>query len=151
MNVIIRKFLEKDFNAVLILWRIARERSLPEFERTKGHFLFEDLAYLRDRILAKDTVWVAVDAQDSPIGFLAMQGDLIDHLYVHPNFWRQGIGRAMLDKALLTSPAGVCLFTLQINTAAQHFYEKNGFTIIARGVSPAPENEPDLKYEYRPE
>jgi GNAT superfamily N-acetyltransferase len=151
MNVIIRTFQEKDFEPVLILWRISRERSLPDLERTKGHFLFEDIDFLRHNILLNKEVWVAVDEMDRPVGFLAMNAEFIDCLYVHPDHWRQGVGGELLRWAVKLSPERVWLYTLQINTVAQMFYEKNKFRIIARGISPAPESEPDLTYEFIPE
>jgi ribosomal protein S18 acetylase RimI-like enzyme len=40
------------------------------------------------------------------------------------------------------------LYTLQVNLNARAFYEKNGFNVVELGVSPAPESEPDLKYEW---
>jgi hypothetical protein len=34
-NFIIRDYRDEDFDPVTVLWRIAREKSLPEFQRTK--------------------------------------------------------------------------------------------------------------------
>jgi hypothetical protein len=40
------------------------------------------------------------------------------------------------------------LATLQVNLPARAFYEKNGFKAIEFGISPPPESEPDVKYEW---
>ena len=56
----IREYLNNDFDSVTILWRVAREKSLPDFQREKGHFFFEDRDYFQDRILKANKVWVAV-------------------------------------------------------------------------------------------
>jgi hypothetical protein len=67
-DFIIREYQPQDFDAVTILWRLAREKSIPEFQRQKGHFFYEDREYFREKILQRDKVWVA-EADGSPGGF----------------------------------------------------------------------------------
>ena len=148
-DFIIREFQSEDFDAVTILWRVAREKSLPEFQREKGYFFYEDQAYFRDQVLKKDQVWV-VEKNRCVIAFMAMEKDFIDQLYIHPDHWRQGIGKALLDFARERSPEHLWLYTLQINVNARVFYEKNGFVAEKFGLSPPPENEPDVEYHWRP-
>ena len=145
---IIRDYRPEDFDAVTILWRISRERSLPEFQRTKGHFFYEDQEYFRDHVLHENQVFV-VESDERPVAFMAMRVDFIDHLYVHPDFQGRGIGKDLLEYARKLSPDHVWLYTLQINTEARAFYEKNGFTAEKFGVSPPPESEPDVEYHWR--
>ena len=147
-NFIIREYRDKDFDAVTILWRIAREKSLPDFQREKGHFFYEDQDYFRNHILKKNHVWV-VDVDDRAVAFLAMENDFIDQLYIHPDYQRQGIGKALLDFARGKSPAHLWLYTLQINVNARTFYEKNGFIAEKFGMSPPPESVPDVEYHWR--
>lgn len=145
MEIIIREYQPEDFDAVTQLWRRAREVSLPEFQRTKGYPFEMDCAYFREHILPENQVWVA-ESGGRPVGFLAINGDFIDHLYIAPDFWRMGVGGALLAHARTLSPQRLRLFTLQINTNARTFYEKNGFQILRLGISPPPENEPDVEY-----
>ena len=147
-NFSIRDYRPEDFDAVTILWRISREKSLPEFQHAKGHFFYEDQGYFRDHILKENQVWVA-EVDNRPVAFMAMNGDFIDQLYVHPDFQNCGIGKALLDYARGLSPAHVWLYTLQINTHARIFYEKNGFVAEKFGISPPPESEPDVEYHWR--
>jgi len=148
-DFVIREYQSEDFDALTILWRVARERSLPEFQREKGHFFYEDRAYFSDQILKKNQVWV-VEKERHPIAFMAMENDFIDQLYIHPDHWRQGIGKALLGFARERSPEHLWLYTLQVNVNAQEFYEKNGFVAEKLGVSPPPESEPDVEYHWRP-
>jgi len=147
-EIIIWEFRADDFDAVTVLWRIAREKSLPEFQREKGYFFFEDQNYFRDHVLKKNKVWV-VEADSHPVAFMAMENDFIDQLYIHPEYQRRGIGKALLDFARRQSPDHVWLYTLQININARAFYEKNGFVAEKFGISPAPELEPDVEYHWR--
>jgi GNAT superfamily N-acetyltransferase len=144
----IRDYRPEDFDAVTILWRISREKSLPEFQNRKGHFFYEDQDYFRDHILKEDRVWV-VEADQRPVAFMAMQAEFIDQLYVHPEFQNRGIGKALLDYARQLSPEHLWLYTLQINMKARRFYEKNGFVATKLGISPPPEGEPDVEYHWR--
>jgi putative acetyltransferase len=147
-NYFIRDYRSEDFDPITILWRIAREKSLPEFQRAKGHFFYEDQDYFRDHILKDDRV-VVVASDQRLIAFMAMRDEFIDHLYVHPDDQNRGIGKALLDYARQLSPEHIWLYTLQINMNARAFYEKNGFTAEKFGVSPPPESEPDVEYHWR--
>ena len=147
-NSFIRDYRPEDFDAVTILWRVAREKSLPEFQNAKGHFFFEDQNYFRDHILKDNKVFV-VERDQHPIAFMAMKDDFVDQLYVHPDYQNRGVGKALLDYARQLSPEHVWLYTLQINVNARAFYEKNGFVAEKFGISPAPENEPDVEYHWR--
>ena len=151
MNKIhIRPYKPDDFNAVTILWRISREKSLPEFQKEHGHFFYDDQLYFRDHVLTENQVWVADEESQNglPVAFLAMKEDFIDCLYIHPDHWRQGIGEKMINFAKMLSPHRLWLYTLQVNLNARVFYRKNEFRAIAFGVSPAPENQPDVMYEW---
>ena len=144
----IRKYKNEDFDAVTILWRISREKAMPEFQRTKGYFFYEDQWYFQEKILKENKVWVVED-DGYPVAFLAMKDEFIDHLYVHPDFWRRGIGRLLLQFARERQPDHIWLYTMQVNKIARTFYEKNGFVAEKFGVSPAPESEPDVEYHWR--
>ena len=147
MNLIIRPYKTDDFEALTTLWRQAREQAFPDFQRRKGHTFEEDQAYFRDVILVNNDVWV-VELDGTPAAFMAIAGDLIDQLYVHPDYQRIGLGESLLAHARKLSPRHLRLYTLQINTNGRAFYEKNGFQIVKLGISPAPESEPDVEYHW---
>ena len=144
----IREYEPGDFDAVTILWRISREKSLPEFQVEKGYFFFEDQDYFRNHVLVENRVWVAV-LHERPVALLAMNGEFIDQLYVHPDHWRRGIGEMLLNFARERSPKHLWLYTLRVNVNARAFYEKNGFVAEKFGISPPPESEPDVEYHWR--
>lgn len=144
----IREYHPDDFDAVTILWRIAREKSLPEFQNAKGHFFFEDQDYFREHIFKENKIWVAENIT-YPIAFMAMNAEFIDQLYVHPDYQKHGVGTSLLNLARTLSPSHVWLYTLQININARAFYEKHGFVAERFGISPPPESEPDVEYHWR--
>jgi len=144
----IRLYRTADFEPVTILWRVAREKSLPDLQRAKGHFFYEDIEYFQQQILSKNSVWVVV-LDGLCVAFMAMRDSLIDQLYVHPDHWRRGIGTALVNYSKRRSPKHVWLYTLQANVNACRFYEKHGFSAERFGLSPPPESEPDVEYHWR--
>ncbi|MCK6538646.1 MAG: GNAT family N-acetyltransferase [Anaerolineales bacterium] len=147
-DFLVRAYRAEDFDPVTILWRIAREKSTPEFQKRKGHFFYEDQEYFQNGILKKDKVWVVEEA-GQPVAFMAMEKDFIDQLYVHPDHWRKGIGETLLNFARRLSPEHLWLYTLQVNVNARAFYEKHGFVAEKFGFSDPPEDEPDVEYHWR--
>jgi GNAT superfamily N-acetyltransferase len=147
-NFLIRDYRPEDFDALTILWRVSREKSLPEFQNANGHFFYEDQDYFRNHILKENNVFV-IESDQRPIAFMAMKDEFIDQLYVHPDYQNRGVGKTFLDYARKLSPEHVWLYTLQINLNARVFYEKNGFIAEKYGISPPPESEPDVEYHWR--
>lgn len=89
------------------------------------------------------------EAETQIVGFLAINKSYIDRLYIHPDHQRRGIGAALIQHAQTLSPRGLELHTHVKNEAACAFYEKHGFVAVKYGVSPPPESEPDVEYQWR--
>ncbi|MDE0024386.1 MAG: GNAT family N-acetyltransferase [Spirochaetaceae bacterium] len=101
-------------------------------------------------VVARDLeLWVAV-RRGRRVGVMAMANEWIDQLYVDPPEQRGGAGSALLAQAKALSPHGLRVLTLQRNAVACRFYERRGFAAYDHGVSPPPENEPDVSYLWRP-
>lgn len=132
---------------VVALWRRSRFDALPELEESQGHSLDDDLDYFRRVLATRFEVWVAL-CEGRLVGMLAMGDRTLERLYVEPAEQGKGIGSALLEKAKQLSPKGLRLFTHQINLRARDFYEARGFRAVAFGMSPPPESEPDVTYEW---
>jgi len=107
------------------------------------------MAYFRAIVAAECVVWLA-EVEGHLAGLLAIKDDYIDQLFVAVERQRQGVGTALLQKAREHSPRGLRLSTFQKNALARAFYEKHGFKALRFGHSPAPENEPDVEYQWWP-
>ncbi len=107
----------------------------------------EDLAYFRDIVLAQTDVWV-VRPGAGVQGFVARRGDWIEHLYVAPEAWGQGLGARLL-KVARDGQASLQLWTFRRNTGACRFYKREGF-ISAEATDGArnEEREPDIRYVW---
>jgi ribosomal protein S18 acetylase RimI-like enzyme len=84
---------------------------------------------------AGSAVFVAVDTAEQTIGFTIVgesdDGAAVFAIYVDPERWGAGAGRALMDAAVahLTAagPRPVRLWTLDGNERARRFYERRGF------------------------
>jgi ribosomal protein S18 acetylase RimI-like enzyme len=107
-------------------------------------------AWFRDVVLARDDVYIA-EVEGRVVGFLALGPELVEHLYVRPDFQRRGIGARLLARAKERRPRGFRLYVFQRNEEARAFYERHGLRLVALGDgSGNEEREPDALYEWRP-
>jgi putative acetyltransferase len=148
MQPIIRLYKPEDFEDITRLWFEAETVAMPKLMQRMGHTLVDAREYFSRAVVAEDQIWV-YERNGVPLGFLAIQGEFIDRLYVDPAYHRQGIGGALLKKARQLLPKHMWLYTHIANKMARAFYEKNGFVAEKFGVSPEPESEPDVEYHWR--
>ncbi len=106
--------------------------------------------WIREVIAPRPGTFLALLAGQA-VGFLSLQGDYIDQLYVAPRFQTRGIGTLLLDQAKSLSPGGLHLHTFACNSRARRFYEARGFVIVSQGDGSAnQERQPDLSYRWTP-
>ncbi|WP_327068646.1 GNAT family N-acetyltransferase [Kitasatospora sp. NBC_01302] len=106
--------------------------------------------WAEDVLLRECRTWVAVRGAEV-LGYAALAGDLLEHLYLRPAVRRQGIGSLLLDEVRRHSPAGVSLHVFEQNTDARAFYERHGFTVVAAtDGSGTMEKLPDLTLRWTP-
>jgi ribosomal protein S18 acetylase RimI-like enzyme len=126
--------------------RAATMPYLPPQQRSHD----EVTTWIRDIVLRRCRTWVAVrDAEI--VGYAALDGDLLDDLYLRPDLRRQGVGTLLLDEVRRHSPDGVSLYVFQQNTGARAFYERHGFTVLdTNDGSRNMEHLPDMTLRWTP-
>jgi ribosomal protein S18 acetylase RimI-like enzyme len=145
----IRLMKDEDLEAVVRVWHTAGRMAYTPIESRQRCTLDQARSVFRHQIAPVCEVWVA-ETEVEIVGYLALKGSYIDRLYVSPNHQRHGVGTALLKCAMECSPAGLELHTHQKNTQARTFYEKHEFVPVKYGISPPPENTPDVEYHWRP-
>jgi ribosomal protein S18 acetylase RimI-like enzyme len=106
--------------------------------------------WVGDVVLTQCRTWVAVRGTEI-VGYAALDGDLLEHLYLRPDVRRQGIGTLLLGEVRRYSPDGVSLHVFQQNTGARAFYERHGFTVLDTSDGERNmENLPDMTLRWRP-
>jgi ribosomal protein S18 acetylase RimI-like enzyme len=106
--------------------------------------------FVAGRILGLEEVWIA-ELDGRVAGFMAIDGDRLDHLYVHPDAQGRGIGAALLGHSKHRRPGGFELWVFQKNDGARRFYERHGLELVAlTDGRDNMEREPDALYAWRP-
>ena len=127
------------------MWRASKEAAIG---RPDKHPFEDHVAYLTSVLVVEYTVHLVLDvATDGIVAVLASGDTEISQLYVHNDFQRRGIGSRLLEMAKENSSGTLGLYTFEVNTAAQRFYEQHGFREIGRGY-PNEEDLPDIRYEW---
>jgi GNAT superfamily N-acetyltransferase len=145
----IRPVEAHDESAVVGVWYRAG-RSAYTFLPTWQAFTLERAQEIFGSVIRPTSdIWVGT-LDDEVVAYLAMKGSYVDRMYVDPIEWRKGWGTRLIALAKDLSPNGLELHTHQENRAARALYEKHGFLAVGFGVSPPPENAPDVEYHWRP-
>ena len=139
----IRKALPQEAAAVARLYRRTADR---EWSFLVPHTPAEDAAFFLGSVDA-GVVWMAVQ-EGELVGFCAVRRGWVDHLYVGHERHGQGIGQALLRRAL-NGRRRVRLWTFQRNARARAFYTRQGFreTRFTDGAHNE-EREPDVLMEW---
>ena len=96
-------------------------------------------------------VWLAEAETGAAVGFMLLEGDWIEQLYVDPAWTGRGIGTELVEVAKRRRPGGLQLWTFQSNRRAHRFYERHGFVAEERtDGSNNQERSPDVRYVWRP-
>ena len=124
----IRRIEIGDAESIAPLARTARTGAIPRLPDL--HTPAEDLAFYRSQIeSASGLVWV--DEQGLVRAFVMWRDDLVEHLYVDTTRQREGIGTALLERAVAEmNVPEVRLWTFQENARAVAFYTKHGFRVL---------------------
>jgi GNAT superfamily N-acetyltransferase len=134
--------------AVHILSRRAAEKAghIPPSVHTDD----EIRSWVADHLMKSCDVWIALAGRRT-VAMMALEGDLLDQLYVAPGRQSRGVGATMLKLAKVLSPAGLRLFTFTSNAPARRFYEAHGFSAIEfNDGSRNEERAPDVLYRWTP-
>lgn len=145
-DLVLRRAEHDDARAIADLFLASRAEALPYLPRL--HTDDETRIWIYAVVLARHRVWVAL--LDGVIaGFVALNGDWVDHLYVHPGYFRRGIGDRLLALAKEKSADRLHLWAFQRNAPARNFYERRGFRLVKLTDGAGnEEREPDGLYTW---
>lgn len=144
----IRRANHDDVDAVTGVFLASRAAAMPYLPRL--HDDGQIRAWIAHVVLPGCVTWVFECPETGAVlGFAALDGDVLEHLYLRPDARRQGIGTALLEQARRASPSGLRLHVFTRNTDARAFYERHGFRAVDESDgSRNEENEPDMTYVW---
>jgi 6-phosphogluconolactonase len=147
-EMLLRPATTSDSGEVAEVWLAAFAAT---YDFPHAHTDDEVRSWIRDELVPGSETWLAIDPDGSIAGFMALGSDLLDHLYVRPDRTGRGIGSRFVGLAKSLRPAGLDLYTFQVNTGARRFYERHGFRVV--DVDDGGRNEegqPDVRYRWLP-
>jgi putative acetyltransferase len=124
---VIRRGAPADVPRAFAIWRDA-------VDATHGFLTPADRAEIDAMVagwLPTVELWLIDDERGHPVGFLVMDGNLIDALFVDPAVHGRGYGTALLNHALALAPDALVDASEQA-TNALAFYESRGFVRTGR-------------------
>jgi GNAT superfamily N-acetyltransferase len=143
---VLRRATAADANAIADVLTAARAAQ-SWFPRL--HTPDETRRFVGERLLSESETWV-VEEDGRVLAFAALQGDVLGHLFVHPDAQGSGIGTALLGHTQRLRPEGFSLWTHQASEACG-FYEARGLVAVERtDGATTMEKLPDVRYEWKP-
>ncbi|HUD88237.1 MAG TPA: GNAT family N-acetyltransferase [Xanthobacteraceae bacterium] len=151
-GVSLRRYDARDEDASVALWLRTWQAAYPQLD------FAERLDWWRERwrnelLPAAEVVVAEKSDADGPtmIGFVTVDPHTryLDQLVVAPEYWRAGVGAALIAAAKRLSPAGLDLDVNTDNARAIGFYLKQGFAISGAGKNPI-SGKPVHRMSWRP-
>jgi putative acetyltransferase len=132
----LRAFAEADLSALIDVWAAAWSATGLRIDFEARRAWIDDR--LRTLRAAGAEIVVGFDASDEPAGFVTIDPNsgYLDQLCVAPAERGSGLATALLNEAKRRSPGVVELDVNEANARARRFYEREGFSIAGRGMSP---------------
>jgi putative acetyltransferase len=118
----IRPYAEQDVDALIEAWRAASQIATPFLS---AEFLAQEADNIRNLYLPNAETWV-IDSEDTVAGFIALIGDEVGAIFVHPNYQGQSLGRALMDHAVSLRKS-LFLDVFKENAVGRRFYDRYGF------------------------
>lgn len=126
--------------AETIILRRARPAEHDELEQLQAHASLE-LPEYRDRLLANPAEVhlppaqiangqvIVAEFRGQVAGFAAIVGGELDGLFVEPDLWGRGIGRALVNAATEEARGKGLALSVIAKPSMRRFYESCGFTV----------------------
>ena len=141
----IRLYQEGDTEDIIEVWYRASLIAHPFLTET---FLQEERTRLREVFLPNSQTWVYEDA-GRVVGFISLVDNEVGGIFVRPSNQRQGIGKALMDKARSLHDS-LELDVFAANKSGRAFYAQYGFVPI-KIYREKETGETTIRLRYEPE
>ena len=118
----IRPYEENDLETLIEIWSAASEVATPFLP---ADFLAGEPDNIRNIYIPNAETWV-FEVDNTVIGFIALIGDEVGAIFVHPESQGQGAGRTLMDHAANLRDT-IFLDVFKENLIGRHFYDRYGF------------------------
>ena len=124
----IRKFEKNDINSVMQIWK---NENIRTHKFISKEYWKNNYKYVKD-ILPNADIYVYV-LHEHIVGFVGLNNNYIEGIFVDINNQHNGIGTALLDR-IKEDRESLTLSVYKKNVNAIKFYEKNNFIITSENI-----------------
>ncbi|MCO6435550.1 MAG: GNAT family N-acetyltransferase [Phycisphaerae bacterium] len=126
----IRRTVPQDRDILFDIW-LRSVRATHDFVSEEHIQSF--IPKVREHLLSTEhEFWVLCDDEGTIMGFMGISGSNIDTLFLAPEHFRRGGGRALLEHAMSICGSQLTLDVNEQNVGARRFYEACGFVVERR-------------------
>lgn len=143
--VAIRRLTVDDMDTVADIYRQSFGQRLPWLGEISTRE--EDRLFFRETVFPQCDLWGGTE-NGRIVGFAAVRGIWLDHLYVLPEFQSRGVG-SLLVRHCQAQAGELQLWTFQQNCGASRFYETHGFELVRLTETHENGEEPDALYHWK--
>lgn len=133
----IRKFKKEDIDEVMEIWK---KENIRTHNFISKEYWKNNYEYVKD-ILPNADIYVYI-MNENIVGFIGVNNDHIEGIFVDINNQHNGIGTSLLNK-IKEEKEKLTLSVYKKNTNAIKFYKKNGFIITSEGID---KNTDEIEY-----
>lgn len=126
-NFTLRPSRPEDGERAVAIWRAAVAASHDFLSEADRAAIDAEVA----AFLPSAPMWLAVDGADYPLAFMLVDGEMIEALFVDPAYQGQGVGRALIEQAVLLG-GGKRVDVNEGNPQALAFYRHLSFEVVGR-------------------
>ncbi|MFI9311332.1 GNAT family N-acetyltransferase [Streptomyces triculaminicus] len=149
-DVILRRAGDADALAAADVWLRSFTTALPSVRC--AHDATAVRNWFSQVLVPQYETWVAVTGNTTVMGLMVLHDAEMKQLYLDPAWRGRGLGDRFMALAKQRQPAGLVLWTFQVNQSARRFYERHGFVEVERTDGRRnDEREPDVRYAWRPQ
>ncbi|WP_025682146.1 acetyltransferase [Paenibacillus maysiensis] len=128
--MVIVSYREQDHEQLFQIWERAVRATHTFLEEHHIQFYREMVSkILQERQVE---VWEALDTEQQPVGFIGLQNNFIEMLFVDPSQHGQGVGRLLIEHTVKLKGHHLKVDVNEQNAGAAQFYKKMGFVQIGR-------------------
>lgn len=150
-DLVLRPGVPADGPAVAAVFLEARRAAVPAMPAPVWSDQ-EAADVVAERLDRPHELWVAEDpsgAGGAVVGFVDLEHDWLDALYVRPGWAGRGVGTALLDLVKALRPGGFALWVFESNEPARRFYRRHGLVELEHtDGSGNEERSPDLRMAW---
>lgn len=128
--MVIVLYREQDHEQLVRIWESAVRATHTFLEEHHIQFYRDMVGEILEQRQVE--VWEALNTEQQPVGFIGLQNNVIEMLFVDPSQHGQGVGRLLIEHTIELKGHHLKVDVNEQNAGAAQFYKKMGFVQIGR-------------------